>query len=74
MQLFSVLVYCKVFHGFDHTTTQAYCCFNCCSAITEAVSVTKKITGQSVMLHNKHVPSVLYWTKTHEILVFTNVL
>jgi hypothetical protein len=38
MKFLSLQVYCKIFHGFDHTTTQAYCC----SAITEAVSVTKK--------------------------------
>jgi hypothetical protein len=42
MNFLSVQVYGKVFHGFDHTTTLAYCCFFCCAAITEAVSVTKK--------------------------------
>jgi hypothetical protein len=59
MNFLSLQVYGKVFHGFDHTTTQAYCCFFCCAAITEAVSVTKKITGQSALTHNKHVVSGL---------------
>jgi hypothetical protein len=56
----SFLYRCTVryFHGFNHPTTQAYCCFSCCSAITEAVSVTKKITGQSVLIHNKHDVSI----------------
>jgi hypothetical protein len=35
-------MYAKIFHGFKHPTTQACCCFFCCTAITEAVSVTKK--------------------------------
>jgi hypothetical protein len=62
MKFCSLQMYCKIFHGFDHSTTQAYCCFPCCSAITETVIVMKKITGQSVMLHNKHVVSVFYRT------------
>jgi hypothetical protein len=62
MKFCSLQMYCKIFYGFDHSTTQAYCSFSCCSAITEAVTVTKKITGQSVMLHNKHAASVLYGT------------
>jgi hypothetical protein len=59
MKFLSLQVYSKIFHGFGHTTTQDYCCFYCCSAITEAILLTKKITGKSVMIHNKHVASVL---------------
>jgi hypothetical protein len=59
MKFLSLRVYSKIFHGFDHTTTQDYCCLYCCSAITEAILVTKKITGKTVMIHNKHVASVL---------------
>jgi hypothetical protein len=43
MKLFSSQMYCKMFHGFKHPTTQAYCCFSCYTVISEAVSVTKKI-------------------------------
>jgi hypothetical protein len=74
MKFFSLQVYCKVFHGFNHPTTKAYCCFSCCTAITEAVSVNKKITGQSVMIHNKHDVSMNEMKLTDEIIFFTGVL
>jgi hypothetical protein len=47
-------MYCKIFNGFKQPTTQAYCCFSCCTAINDAVFGMKKITGIYALKHNKH--------------------
>jgi hypothetical protein len=51
MKFLSLQMYCKMFHGFKHSTTQAYCCFFCYSVISEAVSVTKKKIQANLYWH-----------------------
>ncbi len=42
MNFLSLQVYCKIFHGFDHTTTQAYCFFLLCCNHWGSISDEKK--------------------------------
>jgi hypothetical protein len=68
MKFFSSQMYCKMFHGFKHSTTQAYCCFSCYSVISEAVSVMKKILAYLYL----HTTSIMFlcckWHKPMKFL------